>query len=86
MASLFKLDQRTCYGQNLRNISNDCNTAIEDLTKTSVKKLMYYKEVPEKELWRSRLVDELLGVRLRNLEVPMEDDEIEAILNFACSS
>ena len=86
MTSLFKLDQRTCYGRNLRNISDDCNAAIDELSKTSVKKLMEYKEVPENELWRARLVDELLGARLGSLEVPLEKDEIEAMLNFACSS
>ena len=86
MASLLKLDQMTCYGRNLRNISDDCNAPIEELSKANVKKLMSYKVVPDNELWRARLVDELLGARLGSLEVPLEKDEIETVLSFACSS
>ena len=77
---------RTKYGRNLRNISEDCDTPLDELTKTNVKQKMKYKVVPETERWRTSLVDELLGAKFSTLEIPLSLEEREAILSFACSS
>jgi hypothetical protein len=86
LTSLCSYDQRTSYGRNLRNISDDCEIPFEELTNSKVKKMMTYKVVPQNESWRTKLVDELLGARLGTLETPLNIEEIETILNFACSS
>ena len=86
IANLNTDDQRTCYGRNLRNISDECNVAANDLTKLNVKTMMKYRAVPEDEVWRAKLIDELLGARLGHLDIALETDEIEAMLSFACCS
>ena len=86
LASLCSQDQRTKYGRNLRNISEECNIPLEELTKTKVKKMMTYKAVPDDEIWRTKLIDELLGARFATLEIPLNTEERETILSFACSS
>lgn len=86
LTGLFTLDQRTNYGRNLKNISDDCNIPIDELTKVKIKKLMTYKPVPNNEKWRIKLVDELLGARFGDLEIPLETEELEEILSLACSS
>ena len=86
LASLCSQDQITKYGRNLRNISEECNIPLEELTKTKVKKMMTYKAVPEDEILRTKLIDELLGARFATLEVPLNTEERETILSFACSS
>ena len=64
IANLSIDDQRTCYGRNLRNISDECNVAINDLTKQNAKIMMKYRAVPDDEVWRAKLSDEILGARL----------------------
>ena len=86
LAGLCTPDQRTSYGRNLKNISNDCSIPIAELTKVKVKNLMTYKPVPSNEKWRIKLVDELLGSKFGNLEIPLGTEELEEILNLACSS
>ena len=86
LARLSSNDLRTKYGRNLRNISEDCDTPLDELTKTNVKQKMKYKVVPETERWRTSLVDELLGSKIATLEIPLSLEEREAILSFACSS
>ena len=55
MTGLSTHDQRTSYGRNLRNISNDCGIPIDDLTNLKVKKLMTYRVVPNDQQWRVKL-------------------------------
>ena len=86
LTGLFTLDQRTNYGRNLKNISDDCNIPIDELTKVKIKKLMTYKPVPNNEKWRIKLKDELLGAKFGNLEIPLGTEELEEILSLACCS
>ena len=86
LSSLASSDQRTSYGRNLKNISDDCNVPIDDLTNNLVKKLMNYKSPSDDQKWRVKLVNELLGARLGMLDIPLPDDQINHLLTFACSS
>ena len=86
LTNICSFDQRTAYGRNLKNISDECKVPIEDLTNDKVKKLMKFKEIPDNEAWRTKLVDELLGAKFGTLEVPLSDAELEDILSYACSS
>ena len=86
LASLASSDQRTSYGRNLRNISNECNIPADDLTNKLVKKIMIYKSPSDDQNWRIKLVNELLEARLGMLDIPLSDDQINDILNFTCSS
>ena len=42
-------DQRTTYGRNLKNISDECKVSVDKLNNATVKKLMKFKEKPENE-------------------------------------
>ena len=86
LSSLASSDQRTSYGRNLKNISDDCNVPIDDLTNNLVKKLMNYKSPSDDQKWRVKLVNELLAARLGMLDIPLPDDQINDLLTFACSS
>ena len=79
-------DQRTTYGRNLKNISDECKVSVDKLNNATVKKLMKFKEIPENEAWRAKLVDELLGAKFGNLNIELTIQEIEDILNYTCSS
>ena len=86
MANISKCDQRTTYGRNIKNISDECDKNSEVVTKYDVKKLMKFKSVPDNEVWRAKLVDELLGIKYGDLETNLADPEIDDILNFLCTS
>ena len=47
---------------------------------------MTYKIVPENEEWRTKLVDEILGPKYGDLTIDIDDNELNDILSFACSS
>ena len=80
-----KSDQRTTYGHNLKNIADECNKKLDELTNNDVEKIMKFKDIPAAEVWRVKLVDELLGIKFGSLETIMEDSEIDDILRFACA-
>ena len=86
LTKISKSDQRTTYGRNLKNIADECNKNLDELTKNDVKKIMKFKDVPAEEVWRVKLVDELLGIKFGGLETIMEDSEIDDILRFACAN
>ena len=79
-------DQRTTYGRNLKNISDDCKVSVDKLNNATVKKQMKFKEIPENEAWRAKLVDELLGAKFGNLKIYLNNQEIYDILSYTCSS
>ena len=79
-------DQRTAYGRNLKNISEECKVSVDKLNNATVKKVMKYKEIPENEAWRAKLVDELLGAKFGNLTIELTKQKIEDILSYTCSS
>ena len=85
LTKMSKSDQRTTYGRNLKNIADECNKKLDELTNNDVKKIMKFKDVPAEEVWRVKLVDELLGIKFGGLETIMEDSEIDDILRFACA-
>ena len=86
LTNLSKCDQRAPYGRNIKNIANECDKNQEVLTKYDVKKLMKFKAVPDDEVWRAKLVDELLGVKYGDLETNLADPEIDNLLNFIYTS
>ena len=45
--------------------------------------MMEYRAVTEDEVWRAKLIDELLGAKLGHLDIPLKTTEIEAMLSFA---
>ena len=59
---------------------------MKELTSVKVKKLMTYKVVPENEEWRTKLVDEILGAKYGDLTIDIDDNELNDILSFPCSS
>ena len=83
MTNLSKCDQRTTYGRNIKNIAYECDKNQEVLTKYDVKKLMKFKAVPDDEVWRAKLVDELLGVKYGDLETNLAYPEMDDLLNFS---
>ena len=86
LTNISKLDQRTTYGRNLKNIAEECNKNIDDLTNNDVKELMKFKVVPAEEVWRAKLVDELLGIKFGSLDTILEQSEIDDLLRFICAS
>ena len=86
LSNIFKSDLRTSYGRNLTNISNECNIPMNELTNVKVKNIMKYRVVPENEAWRVPILNELLGSKRGDLDVPLSDEEIDCIIDHACSS
>ena len=87
LASLAHSDQRTSFGRNLYSIALAVNMDIKDLSSNKVKKLMKYRSVPETEQWRVSLLKELLGAKFgQNFDLPLNQQELDNILDFACTS
>ena len=60
--------------------------SADKLNNAILKKLLNFKEIPENEAWRAKLVDKLLGAKVGNLNIELINQEIEDILNYTCSS
>ena len=65
MGSLCVNDQRTIMGKNLSNIRKECGVKRQsDLTPAFVKKNLRYFKIPECEVWRERILKELLSIEV----------------------
>ena len=85
--SLASNDVRTVTGQNLRNILLMTNKLhVDQLDPCIVSNLEYHK-MDKHETWRTNLVREILDLKHGNLVLPdgWSDDELEEILNLACT-
>ena len=86
LATVFENDQRTRYGQNLRNIANACQTNVSQLTPLEVKNKVRYCELPEDEHWRIPILTEMLAARDNNTEIDgLSQKDIRAIINYVCT-
>ena len=94
MARLAAEDQRTVLGNTLTKLMMKCNLnpdadgALDKLTPGLIKQRMSYAIVPEQELWRMSIGQELIkifdgcGTSLPGFT----RTEVEDILKFVCSS
>ena len=73
-------------GNNLRRIMKLMKKeSISELKSSSVKADFKYKPVPEQEMWRMSILEELLEVRENQFEIRgFDQKEIEEILEFVC--
>ena len=86
LANVFENDQRTRYGQNLRNIANECETNVAQLTPFEVKNKVRYCELPKDEYWRIPILSEMLAARDNNTEIDgLSQKDIRRILNYVCT-
>ena len=84
LANLFKNDLRTVYGNNLHQISLECNAQVGDLSPGTVKTRMKYFKTPENEEWRHGVLEELLDA---STEVSgFEKQEIVEMIQFICTT
>ena len=87
LANLCKLDNRTVFGSNLRNISRDCQTDIKSLTPATVKSNMKYFPVPDEEQWRIPLLSNLVSIRTEDLLIEnFENTELDNIIEYVCTT
>ena len=75
-------------GNNLRRIMKLMKKeSISELKSSSVKADFKYKPVPEQEMWRMSILEELLEVRENKFEISgFDQEEIEEILEFVCTT
>ena len=77
MFNTIKKDCRSITGRNMRMISKYCNKLIVNVKEVSKQ---YYTPVPIHELWRVKLLEELLDIR--DNKDDLEDFSKEEILDF----
>ena len=77
LSQLCGLNHRTSYCQNLNGIAENVNTDLKDLSCNKVKNMMKYCKVPEEDIWRTVLVQDLLELRWNSLEIEVIMNEIE---------
>ena len=87
LASLCQTDQRTVFGRTLRRISLECSSPLGQLpSKTLVKKVMKFSQVPEAESWRLGLLNNLLDIRCSRAVLPgftsTEDEDLIIMANL----
>ena len=85
LARLQEKDMKTVLGKNLAKISDLCNTDIQDLTSSIVKRNIKYREVPDSEKWRVGLAQELISMRESVADLDgFTSDEKEELLTYVC--
>ena len=87
LATLNKDDLTTTYGRNLYNIGRCCNLPVNCLTPQLVKGNMTYFTIPEAELWRIAIIEDILA--LRNNEMSLTGFsyvELKDILDHVCTT
>ena len=85
MGSLCLNDQRTIMGKNLSNIRKGCGVKRQsDLTPAFVKKNLRYFKVPECEVWRERILKELLS---NEVEIDgFTQHEVDEVIEYLCTT
>ena len=87
LANLNKDDLTTVYGNNLYNIGRCCNTNVQSLTPQLVKTTMSYFRIPDDQLWRVPIIQEMLAIRNNDLSLTgFSYREIKDILDDMCIS
>ena len=87
LANLNKDDLTTVYGNNLYNIGRCCNTNVQSLTPQLVKTTMSYFRIPDDQLWRVPIIQEMLAIRNNDLSLTgFSYREIKDILDNMCIS
>ena len=87
LARLVRNDNRTLMGRTLSKISRETNVAKAVLTSTIVSKAMLYFPVPDDQLWRVEILQELLNVRSNSLFIhDINLNEISTMINFLCTT
>ena len=85
--SIVKADVRTTTGSNLRNILLQTSlTSVDDLHPGTVKQLKYM-EMEDRDMWRISIIKEAMDIKFGNIYPPdgWTMDELDEILNFACT-
>ena len=85
LANLNKDDLTTVYGRNLYNIGGCCNLNVNCLTPQLVKSNMTYFSIPETELWRIPIINEIVALRNNELSITgFSYGEMKDILDHIC--
>ena len=86
LAKLLQNDLRTTYGNNLRKIANKCNTNVFDLSPLDVKLNVKYKQLPQDEIWRIPILNEMIFARDNTLEIEgLSRRDINDIIYYVCT-
>ena len=87
LANLAKDDQRSVLGQNLTNISADCNVDKIALSSRLVKRNMYYSRMQDEDKWKVLILKELLECKYTSSFIPdFNVNDIDAMISFICTS
>ena len=85
LVNLVKDDWRTVMGRNLGNIKRELGE--NQMSPSSVKKLLRYFEIPDQQSWRVPCIRELIDVKSGTSIIDnFSTDEITYMINFLCSS
>jgi hypothetical protein len=86
LASISKNDNRTLMGKTLSRISRETEVAKTDLTSSKVSQSMMYFPIPDDQLWRVKIIHELLNVRRNSLSIPdFNLIELNTMIKFLCT-
>lgn len=87
LVNLSKGDHRTFLHCNLTDIARECNTDIMSLCKNYVKHNLKFSNVPDDQLWKIPILNELLNVRSNDLMInDFAIHETTDMINFLCSN
>ena len=87
LSSICKADNRTIYCSNIHNIAKECTIDKDLLNPTDVKQNMKYFNIPLDEEWGVDLIYSIIYTKLGLFDVDiMEKEELNDILEFACTS
>ena len=87
LVSLVKNDNRTLMGKTLSRISRETQVAKVDLTSSIVSKTLLYFPVPTDQLWRVKVLLELLDVRNGSLSIDdFNKKELNTIIDYLCTT
>ena len=87
LANLNKYDLTTVYGRNLYKIGRCCDVNVNSLTPQLVKSNMTYSSIPDTELWRIPIIDEILALRSNELTLTgFSYGEMKDILDHVCTT
>ena len=79
-----KLDNRSIFGRNCRNLCRELNVSnMEDINTESIKMPHI---VLETETWRLPFLKELLTIRNHSFDTDLSQKEIAEIIDFVCCS
>ena len=82
-----KYDVRSTTGNNLRMLMlRTQKSSVDEMSKEDYKKIDYHK-IRDEEQWRLSLIDEIIDIKYKQLDVEgFDSEEIEEIFNYVCTS